>query len=267
MGFKQNLMQKMEIDTLALAIKQSWGPPGSGGRVDKQQLRRLLQRGPFEQRQERDLEIYLIEGSFADGKILVLDNEVAIYQTNATDVVLRKSPTVKEMISIRNIIKILNDTDVVVSKKEASVDFLQRVCIGALDLSYNTEDIAHLRREGVVSLETADATGVMECLTLFKEILAYAWAGRPFAVPETTIMGTLTAKGGGQHLFGPFVCYRRQTNQLVAEENRYESVDDDQLASYRRIVAGQDAATHEGPAALQFLQNQVLERKPKLGQR
>jgi hypothetical protein len=190
---------------------------------------------------------------------------VAIYQTNAADVALRKSPTVKEMISIRNIIKILNDSDVVISKKEASVDYLRQFCIDTLDLTYSDEDIAHLRREGVVSLDNADAPGVLECLTIFKEILAYAWAVRPFAVPETNILGAKTAKGGGQHVFGPFVCFRSQTQQLFAEESRYDSHDDDQVAAYRRIVAGQDAAAHEGPAALQFLQKEVLDRRPIIG--
>jgi hypothetical protein len=74
-------------------------------------------------------------------RILVLDNDLTIYHTTVEDVVLRKSPTVKEMVSIRNAIKILNDKDVVISKKEASLKTIRDICIDQLDLHYTAADI------------------------------------------------------------------------------------------------------------------------------
>jgi hypothetical protein len=75
---------------------------------------------PWSRRQERDLVLFLETDGPGQTRILVLDNDLSIYNTSVDDVVLRKSPTVKEMVNIRNAIKILNDKDVVTSKKEVS---------------------------------------------------------------------------------------------------------------------------------------------------
>ena len=54
-------------------------------------------------------------------KVLVFDNELALYHSTVDDVALRKSPEWKEMVSIRNVRRILNDQDVVVSKGKESI--------------------------------------------------------------------------------------------------------------------------------------------------
>ena len=61
-----------------------------------------------------------------------------LYDTVA-DVGMRKSPTIREMVSIRNAMKILSDADVVASKKEASVRTIQEECLSALDLSFTLD--------------------------------------------------------------------------------------------------------------------------------
>ena len=54
-------------------------------------------------------------------KVLVFDNELALYHSTVDDVALRKSPEWKEMVSIRTVRRILNDQDVVVSKGKESI--------------------------------------------------------------------------------------------------------------------------------------------------
>ena len=163
MSFKKNLLKKIKIDTLSDKLAAGLGPPDSGRRLDKQVMRTLLQMAPYKQHQERDLEMYIKENGDRNKKqILVLDNDLAIYDTDIADVALRKSPTVKEMISIRNVVKILSDSDVVKSKKEASLRTVQKECIEQLDLDYSESDIEEIKTEGRQSLETGDIPGVRE---------------------------------------------------------------------------------------------------------
>ena len=134
MAFKENILKKIAINKTAKQVIHSIGPPDSGRKVDKAAMRQLLEMSPYTYRKERGLDLYLEDIESEKKKILVLDNDLAIYHTHIEDVALRKSPTVKEMISIRNAIKILSDSDVVTSKKEASVKTIQRECIEKLDI-------------------------------------------------------------------------------------------------------------------------------------
>jgi len=107
MSFKENLLKKIRIDKLADQIISTIGPIDSEKKVDKQAMRTLIEMAPYEMRKERDLELYIKKNGPEEKKrILVLDNDLSIYHTNMEDVALRKSPTVKEMVSIKNIIKI-----------------------------------------------------------------------------------------------------------------------------------------------------------------
>ena len=84
---------------------------------------------------------------------------------------MRKSPYIKEMVSIRNAIKILKDSDVKISTKEDSLRTIQKECIDLLDLSFNESDIREIEADGAKSLERDYADGVIECLILFADLL------------------------------------------------------------------------------------------------
>ncbi|MGD9330546.1 MAG: hypothetical protein PVJ53_04490, partial [Desulfobacterales bacterium] len=136
MSFKDNLRKKIEINDLAKRIVASMGPPNSGRRIDKDLVRKLLAEGGYEKLVQRDMELYRLPPLADEPRLLVLDNDLAIYRTSVDDVVLRKSPVVKEMLNIRNVIKILNDADVVISKKEVSLNTLREELIAELDLTF-----------------------------------------------------------------------------------------------------------------------------------
>ena len=131
MGFKENLLEKIEIDTLAVKVAESVTPPAEGSKFDKSATRQLLEMDDFShlELKDRGLELYILEKGAKKDKIIVLDNGLAIYHTTVEDVALRKSPTVKEMISIRNAIKILSDKDVRLSKRENSVQTVRYMLI------------------------------------------------------------------------------------------------------------------------------------------
>ncbi|RPH76253.1 MAG: hypothetical protein EHM77_09420, partial [Planctomycetaceae bacterium] len=121
MSFKQNLLEKLKIKAMAQKVLASVGPVGGPLKVDREAMDSLLISARYTKIRERELDLYRKETTAGKSRILVLDNDLNIYHTTLDDVLLRKNPTVKEMISIRNAIKILNDTDVVVSKKAESV--------------------------------------------------------------------------------------------------------------------------------------------------
>jgi hypothetical protein len=263
MRFKENLLKKIQIDALTKQVLESMGPPGSGMRIDKAVMARLLAMGSYEALKERDLNIYILEGNAEDGRMLVLDNDLAIYQTSAHDIGLRKSPTVKEMVSIRNIKKILNDSDVVLSKKEASVKTIQKECIDMLDLSFEAADIEGIADEGAAALETGDTKGVRESLTLFSELLGYQPAPKPFANDRHEIMGKLGQGDNGEVLLGPVVIYSPSENTLKLIDETIGSFDKAAIESMRQVAAGLGDAAFEGSDAFQYLKDAVLRAKDR----
>ena len=182
MSFKENLLTKIKIDQLSEKITTSIGPADSGKKVDKETLRALLKMAPHEYQKKRDLELYILKENKSTNRILVLDNELAIYKTSVDDVVLRKSPTLKEMLSIRNAIKILSDASVVVCKKEASINYVKDMLIRQLDLSFDHSDLTEIEHDGSISLERGYEDGVKQSLTLFGELLGYHLPPKPLQI-------------------------------------------------------------------------------------
>jgi hypothetical protein len=173
MSFKENISKKIKIKQLAIKANSSIGPSGSEKKVDKATMRQLLQLANYKIENVRDLELYLSTAENTDQHILVLDNEVAIYQTTIEDVTLRKSPTLKEMLNIPNAIKIINDSNVILAKREASVAIVKKAGIEQLDLSFTKDDINALVLDGIAAVENYDAEGILEIISLFAEILDY----------------------------------------------------------------------------------------------
>ncbi|MFC1858529.1 hypothetical protein ACFL9U_10980 [Thermodesulfobacteriota bacterium] len=260
MTFKDNLLEKIEIEKLTKTIVHSIGPPESGRKVDKESMRRLLGMGAFEYRRERDLDLYVFSEKPQKGKILVLDNELAIYNTTIEDVALRKSPTIREMISIRNAIKILSDSDVVESKKEESVQAVREQCLGPLDLSFTTSDLDEIVHDGVASLERGYTEGIVECLSLFSEILGYQPPPKHFRVGNHEIIGAATQKEGGELLFGPMVIYGIIHNILRLFDEQVGSFDKAKIERMHQVARGKEAPSLEGPEVFHHLKQTVIER-------
>ena len=229
MSFKDNLLKKIQINTLTQKVISSWGQPGSGMRIDKDAMRTLLEMSIYSHQEKRDLDLYVADSEGGQNKILVLDNELPIYLTTVDDVVLRKSPNVKEMVSIRNMIKILKDSDVKISTKGESVKTVQKECIELLDLSYNEADIEEIAKEGAASLESGYAEGIMECLVLFSELLGYRPPPKAFTIRHYEISGVLAEKDAGEVLFGPIVIFSRIDNSLKLIEAPISSFDKEKL--------------------------------------
>jgi len=260
MSFKENLLEKMEIDNLTRKVLGSIGPPESGRKVDRDAMRNLLEFGSFAFKRERDLDLFLMAPDIDRGRILVLDNELAIYHTTIADVAMRKSPTLKEMISIRNAIKILNDGDVVVSKKEDSVKTIQKECISLLDLSFDKSDLDDIEKDGVVSLESGYAEGVVESLSLFAEILTYESPAKAFKISHYKIFGKLNKKESGELVYGPMVIYSLIHNRLKLIDEPIGSFDKEKIDWVQEVASGKENPAGEGPYVFQYLKEAAVKQ-------
>ena len=264
MSFKENLLKKIRIDERAKTVVASVGPPGSGEKIDREAMRSLLAESPFTHRTERDLELYLrpVEGEIA--RILVLDNELPLYRSTAADVAMRKSPTVREMISIGNIIKILNDKDIVEAKREDSVRAVQSESLEGLDLSYTPEDIAELAREGKASIDMGQTDGIDEALTLFAELLGCTPAPEAMRTGTARILTRRVAGAPGETLHAPVIIHSTEPPRLFLMEGPVSSRDREALETVRKLALGQkvepSSGLKAGHAVFDALSQAVIDR-------
>jgi hypothetical protein len=261
MSFRENLLAKIKINRLAAKVIESIGPAESGRKVDKDAMRSLLEMSPYEYQKARDLDLYVEEIDQGQKKIFVLDNELPIYRTTIEDVVIRKSPLIKEMVKIRNIIKILKDSDVKISRKEESVKAIQGDCIDQLDLSFNESDIDEIAKDGQASLERDYPDGVIESLELFAELLDYRPAPKAFQLGRHKIVGELAPRAGGEVLYGPMMIYSLIHGTLKLIEDQISSFDKTKIELIQQVAAGKQKAAVEGPDVFEYLKNTVLKKK------
>ncbi|MDL2269139.1 hypothetical protein LJC71_07650 [Desulfosarcina sp. OttesenSCG-928-A07] len=258
MSFKENLLKKITINRLAESIAGEIGPVESGKRIDKNRLQQLMTFFPWSHRKERDLDLYIENELPGNKNILVLDNDLTLYHTRVEDVILRKSPTVKEMISIRNAIKILNDKDVVVSRKAKSLETIRSICINQLNFSHTDADIVDIAQEGIMAFKINDNNGVAESLMLLAELLHLSPAPRAFMVDHFDLYGQVTEKSGEEIEFGPLVMFSRPNHTLIAVERVFSSRDKNRLATLKAMAAEKTEAAISGTSVFELMQAKAL---------
>jgi len=258
MSFKENLLKKIQIRQLTRKVLASFGPPGSPGKIDKGAMRSLLDMSSYLYQKERDLDLFIEKFDGEPSKILVLDNELPIYRTTVEDVAIRKSPYTKEMLRIGNIIKILKDSDIKISRKEESVQIIQKECIDRLDLAYHASDIEIIAKEGSDSLENGYTDGILESLALFAELLDYQSPPKAFRIRHHEISGTVTEKQSGEIVFGPAVILSLIDNSLKIIEDEISSLDKAKIEFFRQVAQGKQTPTVEGQEVFRCLKDAVL---------
>ena len=260
MSFKENLLKKIDIDNMAKKALASIGPADSGLKIDKEIMRSILELSSYEPKKERDLELFIQKTNADLKRIIVLDNELPIYNTTIEDVALRKSPTIKEMLSIRNAIKIINDKDVKISRKEESLRHIQKECIDMIDLSFEKSDLDEIENDGVMSLERGYTEGVIESIILFAELLEYTEAPKTFNVSHCKLFGALEKKETNEIVFGPIVIYNIMHNTIKWVEDPLSSLKEFHLKLLHNIATGKEKAAKEGAAVFQLLKDEIIKR-------
>lgn len=260
MSFRENILKKIEIDGLAGKIISSLKPAGDIQKIDRQSVRQLLAFGDFRCIKQRDLELFLTDESRDPPEILVLDNGLALYRTAIEDVVMRKSPTVKEMVSIRNIIKILKDDDVVISRKTETVLKLKARCLDRLDLSFSEEDLDAIRLDGAASLESRYLEGVEEVLDIFAELLGYGPPPQPFRAAHHKIAGVRSSQASGKIIFGPLFIFSKAFVILKLIDQSLDTTQKEAVGYFQDIIDGKTKASLEGKAVFEYLMQNALKQ-------
>jgi len=261
MSLKENLKKKILIDRLSKAVSESIGPPGGSRKIDKENMRKLLSFTPFVPEKRRDLELYFraLEPGF--GQVLCLDNELPLYSnTNLEDVALRRSPDLREMISIRNAIKILSVKDILLCNGRDAVHYVQDQAIALLDLSFDEKDVDDMAEEGIDALVRTDSEGVMEILELFVELLGYRAVPAAVLVNDYVMFGSHHDVEGGREAFGPIIMYNNKTNILRLMEEPISA--DDPLANIKipGVALGDAEPDAEGYEVFKFLKEAALKK-------
>ena len=260
MSFKKNLLKKIRINTLAEVVLNSLGSPDSGKKLDKNAMRGLLEIRGFVHSKERDLDLYTQPDDRGQQRVMVLGNELAFFRTTMEDVALRRSPTVKEMISIRNAIKILNDKDIVISKGADTLQMIQQECLDMLDLSFEEADLDGIVQDGAASLKNNYSEGVMETLSLFAELLEYQIPPRGMTIPHYHILGAASPKGAGDLRFGPMAVYGMVQNDLKFIDEQISGSNRQEIERIESIIKGKSKAFCEGPDVFNELKDRVMKR-------
>ena len=262
MSFIENLKNKILIDTLSKTVSHSVGAPGISRKIDKETMRRLLSLSPFVLEKRRDLDLYFRELEPGMGEVLVLDNELPLYgNTSLDDVTLRKNPELKEMISIRNVIKILNDSDILMYKGREALRYVQDRALDLLDLRYETKDIEEMADEGLEALVRGDSEAVMETLELFVEILSYESVPAEVLVNDYVMFGASHVEEGGRETLGPIVMYNDKTNALRVIKRRVAAGDPIQRDMIAGVALGEIESDAEEFAVFPFLKDEVLKKQ------
>ncbi len=260
MSFKENLLKKIELDQRRVDVLASLGASSGVVKVDKGSMRFLLENAGQRHIRLRTIDMYLPDGADDSDTchILVLDNELAVYHTTISDVLVRKDPTLKEMISIRNAIKILNDSDVIISKKEASVETIYQKSIEAIDLSFSADDIKQLEYDGRSAVEWKDDALIKETLSLFNELLDFKNVPKALWVEHATISAVNSVNEKNEDVYGPLILYSIATDTLKYISEKINPKDKDRVEFFHTVAKGLTDATMEGPSVIKHLAEEVV---------
>jgi hypothetical protein len=258
--FKENLLQKIQLERLALRVIGSIGTGQTSHRIDKEAMRSLLELSPYQYQHERDLELYVKPLEGEKKLILVLDNELPIFRSTIKDVVTRRSPRTLEMWRISTIRHILVDSDIKESTRDESVRTVLRDAVALLDLTYTDKDIENLAREGMAWLAGREVSHVAEILSLFAALLGYKKPPKQFRLDQTISYGAAASGPDKEMVFGPLVLYRPGDNTLLWLDRSFSLSDRQQLKTLRLIAAGKASVPVTGDAVFEKLKTNVLEQ-------
>lgn len=256
MAFKENLLKKIQIDRLTDKVKRSLIPKGTI-KIDKDAIKELLGMVPYKHKNDRFMDLFVKKSDDPQPEILVLDNELPLYKTTIEDVLLRKNPTLKEMISIKNAIKILNDSDVVISKKEDTVEILKKECLALLDLNYNAADIETIKKDGIAHLENWETDQVIDCFYMFTELLGYQIIP-PFLKIEKIMFSGLKNYIEEKETFGPILIYDVTHNVIKFLNEKINAQNKEKTNHVKNVAVGKEKCELEGTDVFEHLAELVV---------
>jgi len=265
MSFKENLKAKIKLDRLLQKLVATIREPPGKRWLNKVLTQELLEMTDLEYKKVRDLHLYIrsLEGAIIE--VLVLDNELPIYHTTVDDVALRKSPYWQQIFSIRNIRKIMNDQDVVISKGKQSLKRLHANALALLDLTYTRDDLALLLEDARRGLEQKSIAEIQESLDLFFTLLDFQAVSLGMLEQELQLFARPKANGGAVPAFEHLVLFNEENLSLGLKKGAFSPQNDSDLAWVLKCARGEEHPDLQGIDVFVFLAE--LGEKKAQGQR
>ncbi|UCF03669.1 MAG: hypothetical protein JSV14_08595 [Deltaproteobacteria bacterium] len=262
MSFKENLRAKINLDGLLRKITSTIRETPGQRRLDKGLTQKLLEMTDLEHKKVRDLDLYVrpLEGESME--VLVFDNELPIYHTTVADVALRKSPVWKEIFSIKNIKKVMDDKDVIVSKGKESLNRLYNDALARLDLSYTGDDLALLVEDARRGLEQKSLEQIQESFDLFFTLLHFQPVSLGILEDDIEVFARPKANGGATKTFEYPIFFNDENFLLGLKKGTISPQSDLDLAWVMQYARGEEGADLEGVEVFEFLAVLALKEKP-----
>ena len=253
MSFKENLKVKIKLDRLLQKLVATIREPPGKRWLNKVLTQELLEMTDLEYKKVRDLHLYIrsLEGAIIE--VLVLDNELPIYHTTVDDVALRKSPYWQQIFSIRNIRKIMNDQDVVISKGKQSLKRLHANALALLDLTYTRDDLALLLEDARRGLEQKSIAEIQESLDLFFTLLDFQAVSLGMLEQELQLFARPKANGGAVPAFEHLVLFNEENLSLGLKKGAFSPQNDSDLAWVLKCARGEEHPDLQGIDVFVFL--------------
>jgi len=260
MSFKENLKTKVKLDRLLLKLVSTIKEPPGRWWLDKDLTRELLDMTDFEHRKVSNLHLYVrpLKGEIME--VVVFDNELPIYHTTVADVALRKSPYWQQMFSIRNIRKIMNHHDVLVSEGKESLKRLHANALALLELTYTEDDLALLLEDARRSLERKSIEQIQESIDLFLELLDFQLVSLGVFEQNLRMFARPKLDAGDVRAFEHLLLFDEETLSLVLKKGAFSPENDSDLAWVMRYVRGEEIADLKGVDVFKFLADLALDK-------
>jgi hypothetical protein len=260
MSFKENLKSKIKADRLLRKLVSTMKEPPGKWWVDQALIQELVDMTDLEHKKFRDLHLYIrpLEGEIME--VLVFDNELAIYHTTVADVALRKSPFWQEMFSIRNIKKIMNHHDVLVSKGKESLKRIHANALALLDLSYTRDDLALLVEDARSGLERKSIEQIEESLDLFVDILDFEPLLLDILERDLQLFAMPKPNGGAVRTFEHLILFDKKNLSLGLKKGDFSPENDLDLAWVMQYARGEKTADLKGIDVFKFLAELALDK-------
>ena len=216
----------------------------------------------FKKMKVRGLQLYLRPLGRENSVIVVFDNELAIYHSTVEDIALRRSPYWQEVFSIRNLKKIMNDKDVIISKGRESLKRLHANAVELLDLTYTRDDLLLLLEDGRNGLENQSITQVQESLDLFVALLNFQPVSFGSLTHNLHIYAGIKLNGGKLHTFEPLILFDEEMFYLGIYKGAFKPRNDGELAWFIKYTMKKEQVDLKGIDVFKFLAELALEKLP-----
>jgi hypothetical protein len=260
MSFKENLKAKINLDRLFRKLISTIKEPPGKWWLDKVLTQELLDMTDLEHKKFRDLHLYIRPLEGENMEVLVFDNELPIYHTSVADVALRKSPRWQEMFSIRNIKKIMNHHDVLVSKGKESLKRLHANAMELLDLTYTRDDLTLLLEDARGGLERKSIGQIQESLDLFVDLLDFEPVSLGGQEQDLQIFARPKLNSGAVPAFEHLILFDEENLSLGLKKGVFSPQSDLDPAWVMQYTRGGERADLQGIDVFEFLADMALKK-------